>query len=144
MKLIQLSVFLENRPGRLARACRVLADAGIDIVAANVVDTREFGILRLIVADAEAATKALAGAGYAVNRAEVVAVEVADRPGSMAVILEALDAAGVNVEYAYAFTERRGARAALVFRFAQPEAAIAALRRAGIPVIGPVEAFRAG
>lgn len=142
MKITQLSVFLENRPGRLARACRVLADAGIDIVTLNLVDTREFGILRLIVADAGAAVRELTAAGYGVNQAEVVAVEVADRPGGMATVLDVLDRAQVNVEYAYAFTERRGAQAAVVFRFAQPDAAITALGAAGITVISPVEVFR--
>lgn len=141
MKIRQLSVFLENRPGRLARACRTLADAGLSIITATLVDTKEFGILRLIVADPAAAERVLTAAGYAVNAVEVVAVEVMDRAGGLADVLTAMDAAGINVEYCYAFTERRGDRAAVVFRFPDPDAAIAALTRAGVRIVSQVELF---
>jgi hypothetical protein len=144
MKIRQLSVFLENRPGRLARACRVLADAGISIITATLVDTKEFGILRLIVPDAAAGERALTAAGYAVNTADVVAVEVLDRPGGLADVLAAMDAAGINVEYCYAFTERRGDRAAVVFRLPDPDRAITALTQAGVKMFSRVELFAAG
>jgi hypothetical protein len=141
MKIRQLSVFLENRPGRLSRACRTLADAGISITTATLVDTKEFGILRLIVADPDAGERTLVAAGYAVNVVEVVAVEVVDRAGGLADVLAAMDAARINVEYCYAFTERRGDRAAVVFRFPDPDAAIAALTQVGVRVFSQVDLF---
>jgi hypothetical protein len=119
----------------------VLADAGIDIVTTSLVDTKEFGILRLIVADPAAAENALVAAGFAVNQVDVLAVEVPDQPGGMAGVLDILDRAGVNVEYAYAFTEARHGMAVLVFRFADPDAAARALLAARVKVFAPVDLF---
>jgi hypothetical protein len=135
MKLNQLSLFLENRPGRLIEPARLLAAEGINIVTLCLADTAEFGILRLIVRDTERAVQALEAAGWAVTQTEVVAVEVQDQPGGLAEVLGVFEAAGLNVDYVYAFTLRHSDRAVLVFRFQSPDQAIAALQAAGHQVV---------
>ena len=139
MKIHQLSLFLENKPGQMTSPCRVLADAGIGIHTLTLADTQQFGLLRLIVTDWEQGRTILEGAGYLVNVTEVVAVEVADRPGGLAGLLELIDGSGINIEYMYAFTFGREGKAVLIFRFDQPDAAIERLRAAGINVVEDVE-----
>lgn len=144
MKIPQLSLFVENRPGSLRPPCKVLADAGIDLLSLTVADTEEFGILRMIVVDPDRARQVLTSAGFVVKVTEVLAIEVPQRPGGLLVILDALEAAGQAIEYMYAFagvTYRRrvDGRAVLVFRFADPDAAVRALAKAGISAIAPAE-----
>jgi len=141
MKIHQLSMFLENKPGRLSEPCRILADAGINILTLSLADTQQFGILRLIVRDWEQAKEVLEKSGAVVNVTKVVATEVEDTPGGLAHILESIEAAGINIEYMYAFTFRRGDKATLVFRFDNPDAAIEALKAKGINVINDVELY---
>jgi hypothetical protein len=135
MKLTQLSLFLENRPGRLIEPTRLLAAEGINVMTLCLADTAEFGILRLIVADPGRAAEVLNAAGWAVTLTEVVAVEVEDQPGGLAEVLGVFEQAGLNVEYVYAFALRRDDRAILVFRFQDPEQAIAALAKSGHRVL---------
>ncbi len=142
MKLTQLSVFLENRPGRLSVPCKALADAGINIITLSLADTEQFGIMRLIVRDWEKAKKVLEEAGCVTNVTEVVAVEVPDRPGGLASVLEIIEEAGVNVEYMYAFTFRTGDKAILVFRFEGPDSAIELLQSKQVNVVGDVELYK--
>lgn len=142
MKIHQLSLFIENRPGSLRPPCRVLADAGVDLLSLTVADTEEFGILRLIVSDWNKAQQVLTEAGMTVKVTEVVAIEVPQRPGGLLVILDALEAANQAIEYMYAFagmtsSGRVNKSAILVFRFADPDAAVVALAKAGINAIGP-------
>jgi hypothetical protein len=139
MKIHQLSLFLENSPGKAVEPCRVLARAGIDIRTLTLADTEQFGILRLIVSDWEKGRELLQEAGYVVNVTEVVAVEVEDRPGGLAGLLETLEPSGVNIEYMYAFTFGREDRAILIFRFDRPDAAVEHLRAAGVNVLPDVE-----
>jgi hypothetical protein len=139
MKLHQLSVFVENKPGHLVAPCRALAAAGINIVTLSLAETQHFGILRLIVDDWQRACKALEAAGIAVNLTEVVALEVDDRPGGLATLLEPIEREGINVEYMYAFATRRGEKAVLVFRFQDPDAAIRVLVSAGASILGDAE-----
>jgi hypothetical protein len=141
MKTTQLSVFLENQPGRLSAPCRILAEAGINILTLSLADTQQFGILRLIVRDWQKAKSALEKAGCVVKVTEVVTTEVADRPGGLAELLEVLEQAGINVEYMYAFTFRREDRAVLVFRFEDPDAAIRVLLAKGMNVLKSVEVY---
>jgi hypothetical protein len=141
MKIHQLSLFLENRPGQLAEPCRVLARAGINIRTLTLADTREFGILRLIVSDWQAAVHALEEAGYVTNITPVVAVEVPDRPGGLADLLEIFERTDGNIEYMYAFPFGRGDRAVLIFRFDNPDGAIRDLQSAGINVLDSVEVY---
>jgi len=128
MKVEQISIFIENKSGRLAEITRILGEAGINIRALSLADTSDFGILRLIVNDGATATTVLKEAGFTVNRTEVVAVEVPDRPGGLSAILQALDQDAINVEYMYAFVERCGGNAVIIFRFDETDKAIAALK----------------
>jgi hypothetical protein len=139
MKIHQLSVFLENKPGQLRVPCAVLAKAGINIVTLSLADTAQFGILRLIVEDWQKAKTVLEQAGCVVKMTEVLALEVADQPGGMARILELVDRAELNIEYMYAFTEKRVDKGVLVFRFADPDAALRVLQADGINVVGSVQ-----
>ena len=142
MKIQQLNLFLENRPGTLRAPCKVLADAGIDLLSLTVADTEAFGILRLIVPDWRRAAQILTDAGFVVKVTEVVALEVPQRPGGLLAVLEALDGAHQAIEYMYAFAGTAAAgRAVLVFRFADPDAAIAALAHHGINAIAPAKLF---
>ena len=146
MKVRQLSLFLENRPGQLRVPCKVLGDAGIDILTMSLADTQQFGILRLVVKDWERARKVLEEAGSVVNVTEVLAVDVPDRPGGLASILEAFGKAGMSIEYMYAFTAReRGKYATLMVRLEDPDAAAGALAAAGVRLVSSEELFaRAG
>jgi hypothetical protein len=139
MNIHQLSLFLENQPGKAVEPCRLLARAGVNIRTLTIADTQQFGILRLIVSDWARGRELLQEAGYVVNETEVVAVEVADRPGSLAGLLETLAASGVNIEYMYAFTFGGEGRAIMIFRFDKPEVAVEHLRAAGVNVLSDVE-----
>ncbi len=142
MKINQLSVFLENKPGVLSAACRVLAKAKINIQTCTLADTQQFGILRLIIQDWEKAKKVLEEHGCVVKVTEVVALEVSDQPGGLAAILEALQPTGLNVEYMYAFTGTQKGKALLVFRFDKPDVAITALKAKGIQPAQAEDIFR--
>lgn len=135
MKIEQISLFAENKPGHIAAPSRILAQEGIDIRALFVADSQDYGILRMIVSDCGKAAKALEAHGFVVKVTEVLAVEVTDRPGGMADLLITLDGTGINIEYMYAFPNRCGDQAILIFRFADPDAAIARLQTAGINLL---------
>jgi len=135
MKIQQLSIFAENKPGHLAGPCRLLADHGVDIRALSLADTQRFGILRLIVSDTAKATKLLETAGHVVKTTEVLAVEVSDEPGGLARVLSELEGSPVNIEYMYAFPFGHQGKAVLIFRFGDPDAAITILQAKGIPIL---------
>jgi hypothetical protein len=135
MKVEQISVFLENRPGGLEQVTGILKDAGINIRTLTLADTSDFGILRMIVNDVEAASRVLKEQGLRVSRTNVVAVEVPDRPGGLHGILEIVTKNGINVEYLYAFVERSGENAVMIFRFDAPDKAIEALEKNGLTVL---------
>ena len=150
MKLKQLSLFLENKPGNVRKACRTLADNGINIETLALADTEQFGILRLLVKDWEHAKMVFEKNGVVVRVSEVVALAVGHRPGGLADILDALEDAKLNIEYMYGFFQHLGAAkqgndtaesAIIVFRFDNPDAAIAILRKQNIRVIGSEELF---
>jgi hypothetical protein len=143
MKLQQLSLFLENRPGQLREPCEMLAAAGIDLLTMSLADTAQFGILRFIVRDPESAKKVLEDAGMVVRMTEVVPVEVDNKPGGLARALAAIEDAGLGVEYMYDFgAASRGDTAAIVFRFEDPDAALTALKAAGVRVLSGEELLR--
>ena len=120
----------------------MLAKAGINILTMSLADTQQFGILRLIVKDWAGAKKALEAAGCIVNLTEVLAVDVADKPGGLADVLDILDKAKLDIEYMYAFTSgTRGHKAALIFRFANPDAAIKILSKHDITILTAEELF---
>ena len=135
MKVKQLSIFMENRAGRLAEIARDLGEARINIRALSLADTSDFGILRLIVNQVDKAMKILRDAGHTVSLTDVIAVEVPDTPGGLASILEPLRAGNVNVEYMYAFVEKATDKAVVIFRFEDIDAAIRVLSKAQISVL---------
>jgi hypothetical protein len=135
MKVEQISVFIENKSGRLAEITRILGEEGINIRALSLADTSDFGILRLIVNDRERANIVLKENGFTVSKTEVVAVEVPDRPGGLHQILKKLDSEAINVEYMYAFVERSGENAVIIFRFEETEKAIKTLLASGFTVL---------
>lgn len=135
MKIQQLSLFSENKPGHLIEPCRLLAREGIDMQALSLADSQRFGILRMIVSDWRRALRLLEESGYIVKLTEVVAVEVPDHPGGLSQVLDLFEGAIVNIEYMYAFPTVRGEKAVLIFRFDQPDAAIEILSRGGVTVL---------
>ena len=139
MKLKQLSLFLENQPGALSRPVRLLAKARFNILTLAIADAHQFGILRLILRDWEKAKKLLEKNGFVVKVTDMVAVEVSDQPGGLAKILDVVEKAGLNVEFMYAFTEKRGDQAILVFRFDDPDNAIQILQKRGVNVVASVD-----
>ncbi|MDI9570386.1 MAG: ACT domain-containing protein [Pseudomonadota bacterium] len=135
MKVEQVSVFLENKPGSLEEVTRILKEADINIRTLSLADTTDFGILRLIVNNVDVTSRVLRDNGFRVSRTTVVAVEVPDRPGGLHGILAALKNDNVMVEYLYAFVEKSGENAVIIFRFDDSDAAIDVLRKNGFNVI---------
>jgi len=135
MQVEQISIFLENKPGTLQQATRVLKDANTNIRTLSVAETADFGILRLIVNDVEKANKVLKDSGFQVSKTPVVAVEVPDRPGGLHSVMEAVSKEGINVEYLYAFVEKSGENAVILFRFDNPEKAIDILTKNNFTVV---------
>ena len=134
--LKQLSVFIENKRGRLSDVTGYLAEAGINIHALCIADTTNFGILRLIVQDAEKAKRVLKDKGLTVKTTEVVAVSLTHQPGSLAGVLKNLDSAGISIEYMYAFTSRAaGYDAMVVFCLSDQENAMGRLAESGIKLV---------
>jgi hypothetical protein len=118
-----------------------LAAEGVNLRTLSVADTKQFGILRMIVSDWERAARLLKDAGYVVNVTEVVAIEVPDQPGGLSSLLQALENSPVNVEYMYSFVSGPHETAVMIFRFDQPDAAIKLLQAAGISVLSSVEIY---
>lgn len=119
----QITVFLENKKGRVASVARTLADAGINMTALTLADSEEYGLARIVCADPEGALRALGEAGYRAKDVKVAAVAVPDRPGGLAELFEALDDLDVNIEYCYCFSHSEGAA---VFALKVADAAAAA------------------
>lgn len=136
MKIKQISIFLENRVGRIMEITDILSECNINIRALSLADTSDFGILRLIVDDVEKALGTLKDKGFIVKDSDVVAVEVPDRPGGLATVLKVLGKKEINVEYMYAFFEKEKDKALLIFRFEDPDRAISLLSESGIQVAG--------
>ncbi len=132
MIIKQISVLIENKPGTLAELTRFLADKGVNLRALSIADTQDFGILRLICEDPDEVHEALKADGYIVSMTDVLAVELADRPGSLAAVLELLAKAGVMVEYTYAFLTTRVGAAFMIFRVDDNAKAEQTLTKAGI------------
>jgi hypothetical protein len=141
VKVEQVSIFLENKPGGLEDVMRILKDADINIRTLNLADTSDFGILRLIVNDVEKTTKVLKENGLTVSRTTVVAVEVPDRPGGLYSILAVLSKNSINVEYLYAFVEKSGENAVIIFRFDNPDAAIDVLVKNSMTVVNGAKLY---
>ncbi|HQN19152.1 MAG TPA: ACT domain-containing protein [Syntrophobacteraceae bacterium] len=135
MRVEQISVFLENKAGRLSEVTGILAETGINIRALSLADTSDFGILRLIVNDNAKAVEVLRQHGFTVGKTDVVAVEVDDRPGGLHRILQVLFKGNVNVEYMYAFVQQSGSNAVIIFRFDNLDEAVRVLTENAVRVI---------
>jgi hypothetical protein len=139
MKLTQISIFLENRKGRLYDVCSLLGKNKVNIRALTVAESEQFGILRIVVDKPEATAALLKKHGFVASLTDIVAVEVADKPGGLADILKIFSVSSINVEYMYGFVERKSDKAILVFRFDEPDKAIELLKKKKIKVIGRKE-----
>ena len=135
MAINQLSIFLENKPGTLVLVTDALGRAGIDIRAMSLADTQDFGILRLIVGDAEGAKRILSDIGCVVSITQVIGVAVADTPGALTAVTSLLCEHGINIEYMYAFLTSRGSTAYVVLRVNDNDAAAKLLSENGIELI---------
>jgi hypothetical protein len=139
MTASQISVFLENKSGRLAEVTLALAAAGVNIRALSLAETIDYGVLRLIVSKPQEAKEALAAAGFTVTETEVIAVEIPDQPGGLAQIVELLNRHGLNIEYCYAFVSKRGDNAVVILRIDNAEGAIRTLGEGGARVLSSAE-----
>jgi hypothetical protein len=141
MRVTQLSVFMENKAGRIAEVTSILAEAGINIKALSIADTSDFGVLRMIVDKSEKALKALNEKGLTVGQTDVLAIEVEDKPGGLHRILELLQQHHINVEYMYAFVQPSSQNAVMIFRFDHLDEAINVLSENGINVLKETQLF---
>lgn len=132
MKITQISVFLENRKGRLADVCSLLGREEVNIRALTIAETESFGVLRIVVDKPGAAFETLKENNFTANITDVVAVEVPDRPGGLAHVLKILAANDLNIEYMYGFVEKFSDKALLVFRFEDTERAVELLSKSDV------------
>ncbi|MEJ2155766.1 MAG: ACT domain-containing protein [Desulfobacteraceae bacterium] len=135
MQVDQISVFIENKAGRLSEVTGILAEAGVNIRALALADTSDFGVLRLIVDNNDAAISVLKENGFTVGKNAVIAAEVKDEPGGLHQILDTLKTNGINVEYMYAFVRHSGENAVMIFRFDDVPAAIKVMQKTHIKII---------
>lgn len=141
MLVKQISVFLENKSGRLAEVTKTLSENHIDIRALYIADTAEYGILRMIVDKPDEALKLLAAAGFTVSSTNVIAIAVADKPGTLDKSLELLSVNNISVEYLYAFVGRASTDAIVVIRVENPAETVEILQKSGIRVIESREVY---
>jgi hypothetical protein len=135
VKLKQISVFLENKSGRLSELTRVLGENNINIRALSIADTEDFGILRLIVNDPEKAWQVLKERGFTVSETKIIAVEIPDVPGGLAKVLEILETHAINIEYIYAFVGQRQGNAVVVFWVEDIDSAVKILQDKGFHLL---------
>ncbi len=134
MKVQQLSIFLENKSGRLAEIANILSNAVINIRAATLADTSDFGVVRLIVDDVDKAVNALKEEGITAVKTDVIVVETSDRPGGLAKVLNVISEKDLNVEYLYSLGTR-GEKAYIILRFDAPDKAIEVFTQAGVKIV---------
>lgn len=137
----QISVFLENKEGRLAEVTKTIADSGINIRAMSIADTTDFGILRLIVNDPQRASDVLIGAEYTISVKEVVAIGIDDKPGGLSKALTCLQKDGIVIEYMYAFLGKCEGKALVILKLSDNEKAVEILKANGITVITEQELY---
>lgn len=142
MLIKQLSVFIENKPGRLAAVIDALGKNNIDISALSLADTSEYGILRLIVSNPEKAAEVLRNIGVVVKLTDVIAAAIDDTPGGLSSILEIFVKNSVNVDYMYAFVGSVTQKALMVVKVSDAELASDALDDAGIGTVNPKDIYR--
>jgi len=131
----QLSVFLENKSGRLVRVAQVLGEAGINIRGLSIADTSDFGILRMIVDRPEEAVEVFKEKGIMATVTDVIAMELPDQPGGLARVLEYLQEADINIEYLYSFIEKQSANAIIMMRVEKIDEALIVLQKNEVPIV---------
>jgi len=141
MTVEQLSVFVENKPGKLVEALEALADAKIDLRALSLADTSDFGILRAIVDKPDKALEVLNEAGFLVKTNEVLAVVVGDKPGGLAGVVRMLSEAGIDIEYTYAFVAHSNDNAYVILRVGNNDAAVKVLIKGGVTLLTAKELY---
>jgi len=139
MNVTQVSVFIENKPGHLQSVLKILADADINIITLTIAETTDFGILRLIVNKPEKAAEVLKQSHITCSITDVLALEIDDKAGSLHKAIDTFSRRKLNIEYMYAFTEKRGDRAVMIFRFDNIEAAKKALQEEGYNIISKID-----
>lgn len=140
MKIVQLSIFVENREGRLADIMGILAGAKINIRALSLADTSDFGVLRMIVDTPDKAIAALKAKDVLVKTTDIIAVEVEDQPGGLAKVLDVFKNAGINIEYMYAFVEKNNCNAVMVFRVENPDDAVKKIQ--GVKILSAADVYK--
>lgn len=138
----QISIFLENKSGRLAEVTKVLGDNGIDISALSIADTTNFGILRLIVNDPDKAEKVLQSNGFTTSATSVTAIGVKDEPGGLAAALSILKDAELEIEYMYAFVSKKEDEALVILKTGDPEKAVEVLTSNGVNVLSSEQVYK--
>jgi hypothetical protein len=138
MTVSQIAVFLENKKGRLSEMTKVLGDAGVDLVALTIADTKEFGIVRFITRDNEKVLRVLKENGYTATKTQLLGVEVSDVPGGLHSVLRILGDNGVEIEYLYSFARTNENKAVILFKVDAIQKAVEALKAGGINLIGSV------
>jgi hypothetical protein len=141
MLVKQISVFIENKSGRLAEITRLLGENSIDISALSIADTTDFGILRLIVSDPQKAEYVLKKEGFTVSCTSVIAISVIDKPGGLSGALEILDKNLISIEYMYAFVGKRENLALVILRVENPEKAVQILETSGVKVLSSSDVY---
>jgi len=141
MLVKQISIFLENKSGRLAEVTKVLGNEGIDISALSIADTTDFGILRLIVNQPDKAEAVLKENGFTVSCTSVIAIAVADKPGGLAVALDVLENSEIGIEYMYAFIGKSEKEALVILRVEDSDKAIDVLNKNNITVISSKDVY---
>jgi len=141
MYVKQISIFLENKSGRLAEVTSVLGGNGIDISALSIADTTDFGILRLIVNKPEEAEKVLKSHGFTMSVTDVIAIGVKDEPGGLAKALKALEGINAEIEYMYAFVSKKEDEAMVILKTNAPDKAVEILKAHGINVLSPEQVY---
>jgi hypothetical protein len=139
MNVTQVSIFLENKPGHLQNALKVLADNNINILTLTIAEASDFGIVRMIVNNPDEAARVLRESNFTCSTTEVLALEIEDKPGSLFRALEIFRKRDLNIEYMYAFTEKRGDRAVMIFRFDDIEAAKEGLLEEGYNILKKID-----
>lgn len=139
MNVIQISAFVENKPGHIGRVLKVLAQSNINIITLTVADTAEFGVLRMILDKPNEAKKVLSENSITAKATDVLALEIEDSPGSLSDTLDAFSDMNINIKYMYAFTEKRNGKAVMIFRFEDIETAKEALVGKGYNIIRNID-----
>jgi hypothetical protein len=139
MNLTQLSVFIENKPGHLQNVLKILSDDHINIITLTIAESSDYGVLRLIVNNPLKGLDALKAKHITCSITDVLAIEIGDKPGSLLKAIETFTRRNLNIEYMYAFTQKRGDHAVMIFRFEDIEAAKKALQEEGYSIVKKIE-----